>query len=31
MNAFSDAENLEIKNIYTTRTKIMCKNGEDFI
>ncbi len=31
MNAFSDVENVEIKNIYTTRTKIMCKNGEDFI
>lgn len=31
MQAFCDIENVEINNIYTTRTKIMCKNGEDFI
>lgn len=31
MDAFCAMENVEISNIYTTRTKIMCKNGEDFI
>lgn len=31
MEAFCKYEGVEIGNIYTTRTKIMCKNGEDFI
>lgn len=31
MDAFCSMENVEIKNIYTTRTKIMRKNGQDFI
>ncbi|MDE6149202.1 MAG: TIGR03936 family radical SAM-associated protein [Ruminococcus sp.] len=31
MGAFCSLESIEIKNIYTTRTKIMCKNCEDFI
>ena len=31
MDAFCRYEDVEIDNIYTTRTKIMCKNGEDFI
>lgn len=31
MDAFCGFENVEIGYIYTTRTKIMCKNGEDFI
>lgn len=31
MDAFCKLESVEVDNIYTTRTKIMCKNGEDFI
>ena len=31
MDAFCKYEDVGIGNIYTTRTKIMCKNGEDFI
>lgn len=31
MDAFCKYEDVEIDSIYTTRTKIMCKNGEDFI
>jgi radical SAM-linked protein len=31
MDAFCDKMQIEIKNIYTKRTKISCENGEDFI
>lgn len=31
MEAFCSFENVEIDTIYTTRTKILCKNGEDFM
>lgn len=31
VDAFCSLESVEINSIYTTRTKIMCKNGEDFI
>ncbi len=31
IDAFCAYENVVIGNIYTTRTKILCKNGEDFI
>lgn len=31
IDAFCSLESVEINSIYTTRTKIMCKNGEDFI
>ena len=31
LDGFCKYEDVEIDNIYTTRTKILCKNGEDFM